>query len=305
MYLFKNAVLFRADLAPIVEDLDLSKLAFKPRPSSYYASTGWVEPIKDAGLHFAGDGFIALELQTESAILPPDAIAREVAERVTEREERDGRKIHKKERDEIKEDVIVELLPKALSKFSSTRVLLLPEAGLIVVDTGSHSKAEDVVAFLRKTVGSLNARPVDVANKPLEIMTLWLKSHRNLQERFQIDHACQLVDPSASASTVTLKEQDLYSDESQAHIQAGMFVSKLALIWNDHFRFTLHDDLTIHKLKLTGEGYDAAMTANEDADTVEEATKADMFMMATELSRLHFDLCAAMGGEQLVLKEAV
>ena len=68
----------------------------------------------------------------------------------------DYRTPSKKEREQIKEDVIFELLPRAFSRTTVTlHAYINTKENIIVVNTSSRGKAEDVLSLLRKTLGTL------------------------------------------------------------------------------------------------------------------------------------------------------
>ncbi|MGR5465609.1 recombination-associated protein RdgC, partial [Photobacterium damselae] len=67
------------------------------------------------------------------------------------------------------------LLAQAFSKKTIFKMVVLRTYGLIVIDTASDKKAEDLLSLLRKTLGSLPAIPL-VANKPLPtVLTSWVR----------------------------------------------------------------------------------------------------------------------------------
>lgn len=305
LYHYKNAIIYRTNqLATQLIDLEekLSQNAFTPREKVEFSSTGWVTPIEELPhLSPAFHSNHIVNLQVESAVLPADTIARKVAKKVKAIEEQEGRKVRKKERDGIKEDIVLSLLPTALSKYSNTRALLDPLNNLIIVEASSHNRAEDLLSMLRESLGSLEARPLQPVVIPSLVMTNWLSGKETMPEHFSLGYSCELHDQEREQSSIKVKEQDLRSDEIRAHLNAGMVVSKLELSWYDQYEFELHEDLSLHKIVALESDVEPEDDDEKDALQVIEA---DVFKLSAEMSRLANDLIAEFGGEQERLREA-
>ncbi|MRF43944.1 recombination-associated protein RdgC, partial [Escherichia coli] len=71
-----------------------------------------------------------------------------------------GRKLKKTKKATLKDEVVHTLLPRAFSKFSQTFIWLDLDKQLVIVDSGSAKRAEDHLALLRKTLGSLPVVPL-------------------------------------------------------------------------------------------------------------------------------------------------
>lgn len=75
-------------------------------------------------------------------------------EKVDEIEAQQMRKVYKKERDQLKDEIVQTLLPRAFIRRSSTFAAIAPSLGLILVDSASAKKAEDLLSTLREALGS-------------------------------------------------------------------------------------------------------------------------------------------------------
>lgn len=82
-------------------------------------------------------------------------VKRELDERIESLEQKENRKLKKTEKQTLKDDVVMNLLPRAFSKNQQTAVWIDTENNLVHVDAASSKRAEDALALLRKSLGSL------------------------------------------------------------------------------------------------------------------------------------------------------
>lgn len=301
MNFFKNAIIYRisnpmslmAQLATIEQQL--LPFQFTPCGSQDTARTGWVPATAfSQTLAHQANGQYLLTVQRQEKILPGPVIKQELTARVTKLESEQGRKLKKTEKDSLKDEVLHSLLPRAFTKDSRTQLWIDVMSGLIVVDASSARKAEDALALLRKSLGSLPVIPLTIEN-PVELtITEWVRSG-NAPSGFAIGDAAELKAILADGGIARVKKQDLVSDEIATHIEAGKVVTKLALDWQQRVTFTLTDDAILTRLKFCDELIDQ----NDDIDREDVLARfdADFTLMTGELSALIKQLVTALGGE--------
>lgn len=109
-------------------------------------------------------------------ILPSPVLKQALQAKIEKLEGEQGRKLKKTEKDSLKDEVLHTLLPRAFSRFSQTWLWIDMANGLIMVDAASPKKAEDTLALLRKSLGSLPVVPLTMES-PIELtMTEWVRS---------------------------------------------------------------------------------------------------------------------------------
>lgn len=301
MNFFKNAIIYRisnpmslmAQLATIEQQL--LPFQFTPCGSNDMAKTGWVPAtmFSQTLAHRSHTQYL-LTVQRQEKILPGPVIKQELAARVAKLESEQGRKLKKTEKDSLKDEVLHSLLPRAFTKDSRTQLWIDVMNGLIVVDASSARKAEDALALLRKSLGSLPVIPLTIEN-PVELtITEWVRSG-NAPAGFAIGDAAELKANLADGGIAKVKKQDLVSDEVKTHIEAGKFVTKLALDWQQRVTFTLTNDAILTRLKFC----DELIEQNDDIDREDVLARfdADFTLMTGELQALIKKLVAGLGGE--------
>lgn len=298
---FRNARVFRftKPFAITAEELEekLGTDAFKPCGPQETSRQGWVPPLGKHGeqlVHSAG-GYHLIALRKEEKILPGPVVKEAVEERAEAIEFEQSRKVRRKEKDEIKEQVMLEMLPQAFSRNRRCYAYLAPQDGVLVVDAGSAKQAEDLASTLRKSLGSLPVRPPAVEQAPAFAFTGWLNETIDLPGSIVLGSECELKDPSEDGGVVRCKGLDLRADEIRNHLDAGMQVTKLALTWDDNVSFVLDEELGIRRLKF-GETLQEQL---DDVDVDDAVAKFDaaFTLMTLELSRLIPGLLEALGGE--------
>lgn len=301
MNFFKNAIIYRisnpmslmAQLATIEQQL--LPFQFTPCGSNDMAKTGWVPAtmFSQTLAHQSHTQYL-LTVQRQEKILPSPVIKQELTARVAKLESEQGRKLKKTEKDSLKDEVLHSLLPRAFTKDSRTQLWIDVMNGLIVVDASSARKAEDALALLRKSLGSLPVIPLTIEN-PVELtITEWVRSG-NAPAGFAIGDAAELKANLVDGGIAKVKKQDLVSDEVKTHIEAGKVVTKLALDWQQRITFTLTNDAMLARLKFC----DELIEQNDDIDREDVLARfdADFTLMTGELQALIKQLVAGLGGE--------
>lgn len=296
MYWFKNAIIYRLtkniDFGEI--ESKLKECEFTPCGSADVSHFGWSAPLTTSeNLAYQADGKILLIAKREEKILPVEVVNRELNKRITTLEEKERRKLKKAERLSLKDDVIATLLPQAFSRIKTTALYIDTLKQLIFVDAASSKTAEDALALLRKSLGSLPVVPLAFKNEPAVVMSRWI-ADEDTPEWLIVKEDLELRSKTDDG-VIKCKNNDLAQEEILTLADRG-FVTKLALEWENNLSFVLNDDCTLKRLKFE----DQIREKNDDIlkEDVAQRFDADFILMTATLSELVKNLINEFGGEK-------
>lgn len=142
---FKQLTLYRLD-SQALPALDALEAALQQRPFASCAGLDWfTQGFVPAARHqpelmlFRQGEMALVALRRQEKVLPASVIRDLTDERVQEIEARDVRRVGKKEKQQLREQVADELLPRAFSRNLHVRAWLDLAHGWLAVDAGSTS----------------------------------------------------------------------------------------------------------------------------------------------------------------------
>ncbi|MEJ2382470.1 MAG: recombination-associated protein RdgC [Gammaproteobacteria bacterium] len=298
--LFKNLRLYRLtapfDLSPEQLHQHLLDRAFRACTSLEHFSYGWAPPLGRRGVqlvHAAG-GYLLVCARREEKILPAAVIRDAVEEKAAAIEEQQGRPVRRRERSDLRDEMVQSLLPRALSRSTLTYAYIDPKGGWLVIDSANPRKADELVQLLRESLGTLALQPPQVQSAPAAVMTRWLQG-QGLPADFSVGDECELRDTAEDGGVIRCRKQDLGADDVQALLESGRQAVKLAVNWDARLSCVLADDLTVRRLRfedVVQEEFGAAPTEDEV-----ERFDAEFVMMTLELARFISRLIEVFGGE--------
>lgn len=272
---------FAFDLAEIEEKL--GQATCPPCGSQAESSEGFVTPLKQDGrMVIAAEGFLYCMYQETVRILPGPVIKEELDERTEALAEKEGRRIGRKEKAELKEQIVFELLPRAFTRSRQTPILIDLERNRLLVDTASATRAEQAVEAMRRALGSLPvSRPV--APGAADIFSGWLKNPSELPANFGLGDRCELKDIKGEGASVRFTAVDLGQEDVLSHLES-MAVVRLNLSFRDEVEVDLLEDFSVKRIKpldVMQENIDAV-----DADDAVDSLLADISLQGGSLRAL-------------------
>jgi recombination associated protein RdgC len=287
--MFKNARAYRLNTPFELDQLALherlSDKAFRGCGPLEAMTMGWAPPLGPQAemLVHAANGCLLVAARRQERLLPASVVSEAVAERVAELEQAEGRDVSRRERSQLRDALLAEMLPQAFTRSRVVRALIDPQAGRVVVDAASDKLAEEVLSLLRESLGSLPVTPL-TAPAAGERFTAWVLSGEPPAGLTLADQ-CELRDPADKGTVVRCRGMDLGAAEVRAHIDTGMRVAALGLDWQDALSLLLADDLSLKRLKFGDELIEQAMDGAEDEDPALRF-EAEMTIMTEQLRGL-------------------
>ncbi len=302
--LFKNVQLFRLceDFPLNAEELDqrLQEKQAKPCHKMALFSYGWVSPFGDESevLVHSCNGYMLVKARKEEKILPASVINENWLDKINQVETAQDRRLSTKEKKSMKEDVIFELLPQAFTRKVYTHAYIDTKSNCLVVDTSSHSNAEDLITLMRDSIMRFDLRPPETKNNPASAMTDWLLND-SITSPFELADNCEMIDPK-SAAVIKCQRHELQAKTIRSHLREGKQVTKLGICWDEKIKFTLHEDMSLKGIKYL----DLYKEQLEEVtiETKAQQIDADFALMSGELSHVIKSLIKECGGWQRMSK---
>lgn len=296
---FKNLSPYRLleDFKLSAEELEdkLAAHAFEPCGRADMGTSGWVPPMGREGVQLvhAGNGVFMIALQEESKLLPASVVRETLDERVLEREEKEGRKVRKREKEQLKEEIFLELLPRAFSRNKLTYGYVDTVEGWLVVDAASWKQAEAFTEQLREALGSLPIAPPATQDAPQSVMTAWV-AQEQMPSDVELGEEAVFEDPQTEGCEIRAKRQDLHADEIKAHLKSGKRIRRLAVSWHERLACVLDSDYSVKRLKFADVLQEES---GAEPETAAERFDSDFTLMTLELRRFLPRLMDLYGGE--------
>lgn len=294
--MFRNIRFYRV-LGPWPESEEalsdkLSNQEFSPCGRFSERSGGWEAPSGREGdplcRHLAGADL--LQLRTQSRVLPAAAVNEALEGRVQEFRERTSQEPSRKEIRKLKEQTRDELMTRSLLKSDRTQGFYLHKERILGVDAASPAAAEWFLEHLRMALGQLNCVPLTFSEEPLALLNRLFMGRQ--APRFHVGRECRMQESSDTRSVVTWRELDLDEFNVRQHLNEGLKLTHLALVYDESVTFLLSAEGFVSKLKfLDGDAADVS-----DAEDPLARQDAEFVLLTGIAQRLIKDLSDELGG---------
>lgn len=300
--MFKNLTAYRiapgwtATLAQV--EAALQQQPFTPCAPTQETSAGWV-PVRGqahGALVQSVAGQWLLRHVSESRLLPVSVLQRHADEKAGTIEREQGRKPGRKERQMLRDEARLELLPQAFTRQHGMWVWIDPVRRLLLLDTATQARADEVSSALVQALPGLGLALLDTATSAPAAMAHWLLT-QDTPPGFAIERECELKAADESRAVVRYARHRLDIEEVRQHIEQGKMPTRLAFTWHDRVGFTLLQTLQLKKIALLDRVADT-LDAAGGADNENDRFDTEVTLVTGELSQLLDDLIEALGGEK-------
>jgi recombination associated protein RdgC len=206
-------------------------------------------------------------------------------------EDATGRKPGKKERRDLKDEALIDLLPRAFPKRTAINVWIRPKERQLVIGTDSQNKVDEVINSLVRVAGQgFTVEPLQTKVAPQAAMTQWLAENYDPPSSLDILSSGIFKGASEEPEKVRFENMGLLYSFSAAQIERGNLPIRLSLNHADRVNFDLTDKLTFKSIKLVD---------IEPDPTAEEADRFDLecALWTGSLAPVIDSVVQALGGE--------
>ena len=278
------------DAAVLAEALDEHR--FAPPCGLDWFTDGFAvpQPFGDE-LLFSANKTLGISLKREERVLPGAVIKTVLDEKIAKIEAEETRKVGRKERQELKEQIVDELLPRAFTRASRTDAVLV-DGYLLINQTGN--KAETLLSHLREALGGLRAQPTVTRRSVSELMTQWLL-RGEADGQFELDDYVALVGAGDMGAEIRIKREDVTAEEVVQHVKCGKRVVELGLVWRESVVLVLTQDLTLKRLRYLDHLQEDAQS---HGDSGFDLAAASQIISSNALTSILAELAELLGGWQ-------
>ncbi|ESQ13174.1 MAG: recombination-associated protein RdgC [Thiohalocapsa sp. PB-PSB1] len=287
--MFKNAKVFRLSVPFVLDQMALHErlLAqrFRPCGPLEVATMGWASPIRPNAemLVDVANDCLLIAARRQERLLPASVVTEAVAERVAEIEQAEMREVARRERSQLREELLMQMLPQAFTRSRLVRAYIDTVGGWVVVDASSDKLAEELLSLLRKSLDSFPAKPLTAGISVSERLSAWLATG-SAGDGFELEDQCELRDPADSRSVVRCRGMDLTIPEVKTHLDSGKRVVALGLTWREHLSLVLDESLGLKRLRFADELIDQATDEADEDETLR--MQAELSIMTDQLRTL-------------------
>ena len=273
----------------------LAAAEFAPCQGLDWFSEGFTSPAAfSPELVFPAEDSCRVVLKKEEKVLPAGVIRDVLEEKVLEIQQAEARNVGRKEKQELKEQITDDLLPRAFTRSSRCEAVFDTRNGFLLVNSASPNKADNLLTKLREALSGLEASLPNTKQSPASLMTDWLLRGA-CEGGFELDSDCELKGSGDVAATVKVSKQDLTADEVVQHVKNGKTVTQLGLVWREQIAFVLTQDFTLKRIQYLDVLQEEAESHGDDAASLAFASQ---ILMADALSALLQELVSYLGGWQ-------
>ena len=249
---YKNAIIY---LLPDGWQLEagfaekLEQAAFTPCMGLDWFSEGFAPPTPFSyDFVFTAQNSNRVCLKHEEKVLPSATVRDLVHEKVAEIQEAEARNVGRKEKQQLKEQITDDLLPRALTQSRRTEAIFDTKRGYLLVNEASDKRAEQMLIKLREALGGLKVAMPHTRESPASLMTEWLLQG-HAEGDFELGYNVLLQGVGDVVPKVKISKKDLTTAEVIKHAQNGMQVVELELEWREQISFTLTQDFTLKRIQ--------------------------------------------------------
>lgn len=311
--LFSNILAYRVTNAfDLHKDLEAVNQALASKPARLPGkmelnAVGFTEPVGEEGafIERIAPMTYVFAYNLAERMIPGKIVRQQVAARVKQIEKEQERKVYAREKQQIKDEVLNKMLPRAFIDQKITYGMVM--GPYILIDSSSAKRGEDILSTLRSCLGSLGVRPVAVKTTPIDAFTRWFTTNE-IDGPFRMTGDFKANNRSDESDFVNGKGTSPQDEGlSDLVLEHDRRVTVLGLSWGtstgESATFTVNEMIGIKGIKWPESLAEMAadQVGEEDDEDARRVTllRTTMILLGAELKELLADLLPALGGEEI------
>lgn len=226
--------------------------------------------------------------EKQEKLLPNQVIEKELKARIEQIEKDQGYKVGKKQKRDLKEQIIEALYVKAFTVIKLVNVWINTEHDLLCIETTSTNVADDVIAHLIRDLEWRGHRLE--TNMSTKTFMIGILANDAFASNFGVGENCVLESITESGSRITYKNEFIEDDRVKEYINQGRRTLAMELHFLDQCRFTLKENLVISKITLQD-----IITEDGEHETENDRFDAEFTIRAGQCINLINELIAVLG----------
>lgn len=261
--------------------------------ATQWSSVGFSHPdyFGESPVFEGADGTRAFMVELRERVLPGKVIQTKLAERMADIEERQGYKCGRKQRAELRDEVIAALLPTAFIK--PVNILCMVAGNYLMIGTGSARLVDLVIEALRN-VAPVSFKHLAKDRSVGKWMTDLLLNNSTDSGMFKSGTAAVLRN--AEKATARFKDMDLNKSEIEQLVTEGMRPIEIAVDFNERVSFALSDQLVIKRIRFSDILMEEAGEERSNDDSV-GLFDANLALLSGQMRQLFDNLLSEMPEE--------
>mgnify|MGYP000134302025 FL=1 len=291
---YKNAIIY---LLPDGWQLEagfaekLEQAAFTPCMGLDWFSEGFAPPTPFSSDFVFTANSNRVCLKHEEKVLPSATVRDLVNGKVAEIKEAEARNVWYEEKQQLKEQITDDLLPRALTQSRRTEAIFDTERGYLLVNEASDKRAEKMLIKLSEALGGLKVAMPYTRESPSSLMTEWLLQG-HAEGDFELGYNVLLQGVGDVVPKVKISKKDLTHPEVIQHAKNGMKVVELELEWREQISFTLTQNFALKRIRFL----DVLQEEAEQGDDTASLMFSSQIIMAEALGEMLDELANLLGG---------
>ena len=291
---YKNAIIY---LLPDGWQLEagfaekLEQAAFTPCMGLDWFSEGFAPPTPFSSDFVFTANSNRVCLKHEEKVLPSATVRDLVNGKVAEIKEAEARNVWYEEKQQLKEQITDDLLPRALTQSRRTEAIFDTERGYLLVNEASDKRAEQILIKLREALGGLKVAMPYTRESPSSLMTEWLLSGA-AEGGFELGFNVLMQGVGDVVPKVKISKKDLTHPEVIQHAKNGMKVVELELEWREQISFTLTQNFALKRIRFS----DVLQEEAEQGDDTASLMFSSQIIMVEALGEMLDELANLLGG---------